>query len=331
MPLKLVSVDGTEEHSACGHYNWRLDWLERTVALRHKRGDKLSTQQYQTWYDSEQRTYENMKKDEERVDKLNKPLAIIVPTHKYHNIWLESTLIQLYGTGYWTMLAFDNPYYQLNQKHDDQYPSTKAMLNIDQMVMKPKTWGSGVGIPHSWSMWMGMKMLKALGFEYVFNCNGDIVLERPEGVTEMFEWLKKEDADIIACEYHPGRYLGTMVWLAKIDPALAMWEENMKRVYQANYGNAEARFGKFAHEHKLKVIPVDNPADHHFKDWTHDNTFRRMLGLRHLHAEHKDRRTRKDLPVEEKYFDKKFLKTHEINTIAKYWKTGDKKYLDAWY
>ena len=124
-----------------------------------------------------------------------------------------------------------------------------------------------------------------------------IFLERPEGVDELFEMVKKENADIIACEYHPGRYLGTMVWLAKIDPALAMWEENMKRLYQINFGNAEARFGKFADTQKLKVIPVKNPSDHHFKDWKHNNTFRKILGLRHLHAEHKDRRIRRDLPV----------------------------------
>ena len=134
MPLKLINVDGTKEHKACEHYNWRLDWLEKTICKRHKRGDKLSTEQYQTWYDSEQRTYENMKKDEKRIEKLNKPLGIIVPTHKYHNAWLESTLTQLFKTGYWTMLAFDNPYYQLNQKHDECLPSIKAMLNVDQVI-----------------------------------------------------------------------------------------------------------------------------------------------------------------------------------------------------
>ena len=329
--MKLVNWNGTKDYDPCELYEWRLDWLEDTISKRHNRGDKIETNQYQRWYDEEEHIYQNQIKDYKKINKLNKPLAVIVPTHKYHAIWLEASLQQVYSAGYWTLLAYDNPYYQLNNKHEDILPSVKAMLNIDQMIMKPKTWGSGVGIPHSWSMWMGLKMIKVLGFEYVFNCNGDIVLERPEGVEELFEMVKKENADIISCEYKPGRCLGTMVWLAKVDVALKMWELNMEKLYQINFGNAEARMEKFSKEMNLKVIPVDNPKESHFKDWTYDSTFRRIVGLRHLHAEHKDRRKRKDLPVEEKYFDKHFLKTHEIETIQKYWKTGDIKYLEKWW
>ena len=329
--MKLVDQDGKNEYHPCDYYNWRLDWLERTISKRHQRGDKLTTQQYQEWYESEKRTYENQLKDYKEIKKLNKEIGIIVPTHKYHAIWLETSLKQCYSTGYWTLLAYDSPYYQLNQKHEQVLPSVQAMMYIDQMVMKPKTWGSGVGVPHSWSMWMGMKMLKSLGFPYVFNVNGDIVLEKPEGINTLLDMLKEDDSDIIACEYHEGRYLGTMVWLAKTDVALAMWEMNMEKLYQINFGNSEARFGKFAKQLGLKVIPVKNPSDHHFKDWTYDSTFRNILGLRHLHAEHKDRRLRRDEPVEEKYFDKHFLKTHEINSISKYWETGDKKFLEAWW
>ena len=96
-------------------------------------------------------------------------------------------------------------------------------------------------------------------------------------------------------------------------------------------GNAEARMGMFARDLNLKVVPVKNPSDHHFKDWNHKNTFRNVLGIRHLHAEHKVRRWEKKLPVEEKYFDKAFLNTHEQKTLLKYWKTKDKTHLKNWW
>ena len=106
---------------------------------------------------------------------------------------------------------------------------------------------------------------------------------------------------------------------------------NFEKLYQQNFGNAEARMGIFAKRLKLNVIKVKNPADHHFKDWTHKNTFREVIGLRHLHAEHKVRRWQKTEPVEEKYFDKRFLNAHEQNTLLNYWKTGDKKFLEKWW
>jgi len=147
--------------------------------------------------------------------------------------------------------------------------------------------------------------------------------------------VKKQGADIIACEYHKGKYLGTMAWLAKLDIAAEMWEKNFRRMYQQNFGNAEARMGIFAKQKNLKVIPVKNPEDHHFKPPGTKGTFRKILGIRHLHAEHKVRRTLRMEPVEEKYFehgpDNLFINGHERNTLLKYWKTGDKQYLKAWW
>ena len=126
--LKLVNHNGKAEYNACDYYNWRLDWLEATICKRHKRGDKLSTQQYQEWYEAEKRSYENQRKDQLKIDKLNKPLAIIIPTHKYHAIWHEAVFKQLYSTGYWTLLAHDNPYYQLNDKHENILPMISTTI-----------------------------------------------------------------------------------------------------------------------------------------------------------------------------------------------------------
>jgi len=327
--MKLVNWNGKKDYDPCELYNWRLEWLENQIRLHRANGRDIPEQQYDRWWSEEEKVYQNNLRDYEKIQKLKKHIGIIVPTHKYHNVWLRACLKSCSETGYWTLLAYDNPYYGENHQHVNLLPSVKTLMYADQIVMKPKTWGSGVGVPHSWNMYLGLKALKSLGFEYVFNTNGDCVLEKPEGVDKLFEMLG--DADMIACEYHPGRYLGTMTWLSKLDVALKMWEMNMEKLYQQNFGNAEARMGIFAKKLGLKVISVDNPSDHHFKDWTHKNTFREVVGIRHLHAEHKVRRWDKKKPIEQKYFDKNFLNTHERNTLLKYWETGEKKFLKQWW
>jgi hypothetical protein len=329
--MKLYNHDGTKEYEPCGQYNWRLDWLENQIKLHRTNGRDMPEHQYDRWFSEEEKVYQNNLKDYEKIKKLDKDIGIIIPTHKYHAVWSKACFKSCSETGYWTMVAYDNPYYGINHKHENLLPTVEAMMYADEILMKPKTWGSGVGIPHSWNMYLGLKMIKSLGFSHVFNTNGDCILEKPEGVDVLYDMLKKDDSDMIACEYDPGRYLGTMTWLAKTDVALKLWEMNFKNLYRNQLGNAEARMGIFAKKLGLKVISVVNPADHHFKDWTHKNTFREVVGIRHLHAEHKVRRWDKKAPIEEKYFDKNFLNTHERNTLLKYWETDDKKYLKQWW
>jgi len=331
----LYDQNGKKIFHPCDHYNWRLNWLENQVALRHGRGEVFTTERFQRWWDEEEKVYQNNLRDHEKLKKLNKEVAIIVPTHFYHSVWLRSCLKSCQKTGYFTLLAYDNPLFNKKQQIQTRMPSVPTLMLADEILMKPKTWGSGVGIPHSWNMMLGLNMLRSLGFKYVYNINGDCIMERPEGVHELLKMVKKQGADIIACEYHKGKYLGTMAWLAKLDIAAEMWEKNFRRMYQQNFGNAEARMGIFAKQMNLKVIPVKNPEDHHFKPPGTKGTFRKILGIRHLHAEHKVRRTLRMEPVEEKYFehgpDNLFINGHERNTLLKYWKTGDKQYLKAWW
>jgi hypothetical protein len=122
-----------------------------------------------------------------------------------------------------------------------------------------------------------------------------------------------------------------MAWLAKTDVAVKLWDMNMENLYRNNLGNAEARMGIFAKQLHIDVVSVDNPADHHFKDWTHKNTFRNILGIRHLHAEHKVRRWNKKEPIEEQFCEKQYLNQHERNTLLKYWETGNRKFLENWW
>lgn len=328
-----------EEFDPCKLYNWRLDWLEKQITKHRQSGRDISETQYQRWYDDEERTFQNNTKDLESARKFKASIGIIVPSHYYHVKWLGACLRSLKQTGLHVLLAYDNPFFADNLRHETRLPTPVTMMLADSFVMKHKTWGSGVGIPHAWNMWYGLKMLKAMGFDYVFNLNGDCILEKPENFPKLVEMLGT--ADIISCEFIPKKkYLGTMAWLAKLDVALEVWEQYIKTLYHFNIGNAEARMGRHLIDRKYQIIPVRNPYEAHFKPFPHETetdsaTFRTLLGLRHLHAEHKVRRDQKMEPVPGEYCEygpsMQFMNGFEQRTIVKYWETGERQYLEAWW
>jgi len=331
--IKLFNWDGTNDFNPEKQYEWRLKWLDETIKKREKRGEVFPNSQKEKWKREEDQMYNNQKRDFEKIQKLQKEIAIIIPTHFYQRIWLKKCLESCQKTGYFTLVCYDNPFHNINQQVQDRMPSATTIMLADSFIMKPKTWSSGVGVPHSWNMFFGANFLQSLGFKYIFNLNGDCIMEKPEGLEEIIKMLGDNDA--ISCEFEEGRYFGTMSYLIKLEPAVRMWNENFARIFQYNFGNAEARMGIFAKKLELKVVPVENPEDHHFKPPGVKGTWRHILGFRHLHAEHKHRKKFKMEPLEEKYFEVgknyEFLNQHEINTLVKYWETNDKSYLEKWW
>lgn len=328
--------DESKTFDACAYYNWRLDWLEERVRQRRSNGEEFSDEQYQRWWDEEEHSYRNNLKDMSAVEKINKDLCCIVPATANHLVYLKACIESLNKTGYHVHLAFDNPFHQTNIPTQLKMPHAEIFMMVDSFFMKHKTWHSGVGVPHAWNMYYGLQFLKAMGFKYVFNLNGDCILERPEGVEEIFQQLKDEDADIITCEYFPERrYAGTMSWLSKMDLAHDIWTEYMDELYCAR-GNGEARFGQGIVKRNAKWLPVENPEDSHFKPPGVKGTWRTQLGLRHLHAEYKVRRAQHMEPIEQKYVDPGpdmlYFNGLERKVFPEYWKTGNMKIIEeGWW
>ena len=321
--------DGTKHFNPEEQLEWRLQWLDKQVKLRESRGEKFDQKQKTKWLAEEQHVYQNNLKDFKIIQKLQQDTCIIVPTHYYHAPWLRACLESCHATGLFVILAYDNPLYDPKQTLATRFPNAKTLMFADHISIKHKSWGSGVGIPHSWNMWYATHAAQSMGFKYIYNLNGDCIMERPQDFPKLREKLGEDD--IISCESHPGRYLGTMAYLGKTDPIVEMWNMNLSRMYQYNFGNAEARLGKFAAKLGLKVTPVENPEDPHHKPPGVKGTIRNLVGLRHLHAEHKVRRWDKLEPIEQKYCEIEYLNSHEQKTLLKYWDTGDKKYLKKWW
>jgi len=242
---------------------------------------------------------------------------------------LRACLESCRKTALYIILAYDNPIWSEKQRIEKRFPNSKTLKLVDYISIKHKTWGSGVGIPHSWNLWYGMRAVESLGFKYVFNINGDCVMEKPEGLLKLREMLG--NADAISCEYVKGRYFGTMAYLGKTEVIKNLWDMNMERLYQFNIGNAEGRLGRFSEQLGLKIVPVENPEDHHFKPPGTRGTFRKVLGFRHLHAEHKVRRWNRMKPIEMKYCEVEYLNDFERKTLLRYWNGEGEKFLNSWW
>jgi hypothetical protein len=320
----------------CSLYEHRLDWLEDKVRQHRSNNLDHSEEQYQRWWDDEERVYQNNLKDLKKIKKLEKDTAIIVPSHVYQLVWLRSCLECCQETGYFTLLAYDNPFYSKDLLVERRMPSAETTMMADSMIMKHKSWASGVGIPHAWNMWYSLHLLQGFKFKYVFCINGDCIMENPKGIEELKSMM--EDNDIISCEFRPDKkYMGTLAYLSRLDLMIEIWDQYIEYLYHFNIGNAEARTGKWALDRKAKIYPVVNlpeqRSDENFVK--NDSTFCKTIGLRHLHAEHKIRREQKREPVEEKYFDfgrnNCFINGHEQTTLIQYWKTKDRNFLKAWW
>lgn len=331
--MEITNWNGSEKFDPKKQYEWRLHWLEQQIKLRESRGERISEGQRQKWQREEKYLYECTIKDLEKIDKLKKDTCIIVPTHFYHNVWLRACLESVKSLGYYIICLYDNPFFDKSHTPNTRMPSTASFLLMDQLIMKPKTWFSGVSAPHYWNMFLGMKMVASLGFKWVFSINGDCILEKPENFKVLQDMVK--DSDGISCEFHPGNYFGTLAYLLKVEHAVVMWEKIFEMIFRYNYGNAENRMGILAKQLNLKIVSVENPEDHHHKPPGVLGTFRKVVGLRHLHAEHKVRRSLKMEPIEQKYFDRglsdQFLNHHERMTLVKYWETKDKNYVESWW
>lgn len=334
--ISVENFDGKPEFDPISLYNWRISWLKDAIKNHIKIGNIVTDKQKAKWYKEEKQTLRNNQKDFAKIKKLQGKIGVIVPSHVNSVKFLRACLESCQDIGF-IILAYDNPFHSQSLSVEKRMPSSRALMLADMVIMKHKTWASGVGVPHVWNVFYAIKQLQSLGFEYIFNLNGDCILEKPEKFPEMVEMLG--DADIISSEFYPERkYLGSMCWLAKIEPMVKFWENYVQKLYHFNIGNCEARLGRFYMENGYKIVSVENSWEPQMKPHLEKEqigTFYKTFGLRHLHAEHKVRRALRMEPVEEKYFDKGenniFLSGFEQQTLLKYWETKDRTFLEKWW
>lgn len=322
-----------EPFSACNEYNRRLDHMETNIAkkLRSPSGKKFNTdEQIERWYWQANHVYTNNKNDELTYNKLKKDICVVIPSHRHQRPWLKACLESVSKLNLFKILAYDNPFHKGLSTHPMPkiLPPNDVLALADYISIKPKTFHSGVTIPHMWNMIFAVNQAYIMGFDYILCINGDFIIEHPKNFDKLRALMG--DADMYPLAWNPNKpSCGTAAFIAKLEPQVRFWREFARTLHKP-LGNAEARLGKFYKENNLKVHH-DNPGPLTHRMPQPESTWYKLVGLRHLHAEHKVRRWEQMEPVEEKYFDKRFFVNREQTTLGKYWETGDKKFLRMWW
>jgi len=305
-----------------------MEYLTGQVEKLLKIG-KIDEQRKIKVFAKEKQNLEANIKDMETLEKLNKDIAIIIPTYCGQKPWLRACLESVKKLGYFVLLAYDNHFWS-KQTVGHIFPSPKVMMMADAMSMKHQTHITNLGISYLWDMLYGLRLLRGFGFPYVFSINGDCIMEKPENFPQIIEMMG--DADIICCEYTPEhRSCGTFAMLAKMDMFCGYFDQFVQEQF-VHKGSLEKMLYAYIEENNYKIAPVKNSA-HKYKMPDHNADWSRIVGLRHLHAEHVVRREDRLLPVEQEYFDfgKQFENIKEDSPLHKYYKTGDIQHLEQWW
>ena len=278
---------------------------------------------------------------QKKVDRWNNDINVLVSAYSGQLIFLKACLESVRSIG-WILLMYDNP----SRRFDTHMPTPEMFKLVDQFFMKePTSEIPGPAYPQFWQFRHGCDILLGSEAPYIFVIGGDSVLEKPEGIVEIVKMLEQEKGDIISCstrnKIHGKPFVGSKSFLVKKLAFFKMVNFLEKGFVPLDhqYGSFENRMGLAVQETGVKEVKTpENPSHDQFAydydsegNCVNRGTWGKILGYRHLAGEHKIRKIKKQKPIEQKYFDTKYLRKQDLETMVKYWETGDFKYIEKWW
>ena len=275
----------------------------------------------------------------ERAAKFHSGINVVVTAHAEQRIFMQACLESVKDFGH-VLVVYDNP----AGRYDTHLPDPEMFKLIDSFIMKhPTREHPGPTYPQFWNFKHAADFLYGSKAEYVFVIGADSILERPEGIKEIKDMLG--ESDLISCSTknptrHSGVYCNSKSFLIKKISFIKLMEfiEQTFIPFDKQYGNMESRFGLAIKDLMLDEVvvpelPLEDQFAHAYDD--KDNCIQRgtwgdVLGYRHLGGEHKIRRMQKRIPIEEKYFGMKYLRSQE-KFLLPWWKENKQESLEAWW
>ena len=276
-------------------------------------------------------------------------IAIIVTSHKGHLRWLKATLTNYRLTNAFVILAYDNPFYAWAEKTEEYIlkcmPNVYHYLLANAFVMKHNTYDCDKRNGYFWDVRYAQGVIRNFkNIKYVFVVNGDCIFDKPEGVRDVINLL--DDADLMSGQ-STENLIHTASVIYKVDAFNAIFDymAEIMRVPVIGSHSPEVMLREAVTELKLKVRhvekqsldPKDNTVDM-YACYNQDSTWKDLLGFRNLFAEYETAGNNGLEPFDKKYVDDYmnwiFWNGEERETICKYWKTLDRRYLymfwDRW-
>ena len=264
-----------------------------------------------------------------------KEIGILLTSHPGNRAFLKASVESHAKTKLWITLAYDN-YFDPERKDttwDYIMPNRDIIDQVNCFILSPYQKFGGVLYPYFWLLRLGLAAMK--DFPYIYSANGDCIIENPEGIFELLELMKSEDADLISAGWWNKErpVFNSTGFIGRTEAVQAMmkhFQDNFipLKAYEAScveFGNCEGRLGKAIKDLGLKVVSLENPKNEQLHeplcgDWC------RILGFRHTHAEHgfswKYRNNEvPPAPPELKYYDQKYISGADWEFVKKYWES----------
>lgn len=268
--------------------------------------------------------------------KIRGKVGIILTAHPGGLPFLRGCIESWSKLGLWLTLAYDNFIDPAAETIDynTHMPAKDIMHKVDSFVLPHhQVWG-GPSYPYCWLVRLAGGLMSH--FEYVIVANGDTILEKPEGLPALLEMMG--DADFMSAGPVLEREIGTLAFIIKGKhlPALGAhlvdhmvpFEEYEKSTQE--FGNTEGRMAVAVRELGLKQFIVPGMP---MSDQFHipQGTWHETIGIRHIHGEFNHAYKRHAIPPPLKYFDERYLGSHDLNHLKQYEETGDIKVLEEWW
>ena len=263
--------------------------------------------------------------------KFLKEMGILLTGHPGGRAFLKSSIETHRQTKLWITLVYDN-YFDPDRPDttwDQIMPSREIIDQVNTFIMGPyQKWG-GVLYPYFWLLKLGLSAMK--DFKYIYSANADCILERPEGIFELLQRLKDEDADFISNgwwdEEGSRPVFNSTGFIGRTEAVQAMMDHFTKgfiplKAYESTcqeWGNCEGRMGRAIKDLGLKVVKLENPKNEQLHEKGHGD-FCKIAGFRHIHAEEgfawkmRDSEPKVYCP-ELKYIDEKYMNQQELDFI----------------
>lgn len=271
-------------------------------------------------------------------------VAVILTAWHGQLKWLRATLESYRRSGAFVILAYDNPLYAWGDRSNQQivkmFPTPDHYLLAHAQVMKHITYDADKRNGWLWSMRYAQGILRNFrNIKHVYHSNGDCVLERPEGMSELVEMLGEndlmsgqQDQDLI--------HTAAVLWKADAFHRAFDWMAEEMRIPVMGSHSPEVMIREACQSLGLKVaVAPEQPKD---KDGTIDvycrydqpSTWKTVLGFRNLFASYETAGNEGREPTLGQYADLSqdaiYWSGEEKETIVNFWKTGDRRYLWMW-
>lgn len=273
--------------------------------------------------------------------------AIIVTSYQGHLGWLKATLASYRKSGHYVILSYDNPFYIWNNLDDEEFmlknlPRPIHYLLAHSVIVKHKTYDADKRTGWYWDVQYARHIINGFkNFKYVYITNGDCIVEKPEGFSELKAILG--NGDLMSGQSEPGRTIHTADMLMTVDAMnkiMNYMESRMRFPIMASQ-SPEGLLRDAVDELGLREVfapeqPRDSEGnvDYYCKEGK-SSTWRKVLGFKNLYHEFEYRENNGLEPLPAHYMDSFrdyfYFRGDWRETVCMYYKTGDRRYLGQFW